>query len=118
MAGMDQMARDLGGALARTDQYQALKRAISAADDEREIVELRSELEKLESRIESTLRSGKEPDDELKREYETAVGKLQANPTYQRLVAAQSNFDKVIRKVNETIMKGLEEAAESRIILS
>ena len=31
MAGIHEMARDLGGALARTDEYQALKRAMEAA---------------------------------------------------------------------------------------
>lgn len=118
MAGLNDMAKDLGSALARTDEYQALKRAIAAADDDREIAELRSELEKLEGRIETSLRAGKEPDDELRHAYETAVGRLQAISTYQRLVAAQANFDKVVQRVNHTIMEGLEEGAESRIILS
>ena len=118
MAGLMEQARELGGALARTDEYQNLKRVISQADDDREITELKNELQKLEGRIEAALRAGKEPDDDLKQEYESSVSKLQANSTYQRLVAAQSNFDKVVQKVNETIMKGLDEAAESRIILS
>jgi len=118
MASMMEQAKDLGNALARTDEYQALKRAISRADDDREITELRNELEKLEGRIQSELRAGNEPDDELKSAYEEGVAKLQANPAYQNLVAAQTNFDKIIKKVNETIMKGLDEAAESRIILS
>ncbi|HZD03755.1 MAG TPA: YlbF family regulator [Longimicrobiales bacterium] len=118
MAGMMDKAKELGNALARTDEYQALKRAVSAADDDRDIAELRSELEKLESRIEMSLRAGKEPDDDIKEAYENAVGRLQAMPTYQRLVASQANFDKVVQRVNQTIMKGLEEGAESRIILS
>ena len=118
MAGLNDMAKDLGNALARTDEYQALKRAISAADDDREIAELRSELEKLERQIETSLRAGKEPDEEIREAYETAVGKLQSISTYQRLVAAQANFDKVVQRVNRTIMEGLEEGAQSRIILS
>jgi cell fate (sporulation/competence/biofilm development) regulator YlbF (YheA/YmcA/DUF963 family) len=112
------MAKDLGNALARTDQYQALKRAVSAADDDREIAELRSELENLEGQIEASLRAGKEPGDEIKEGYEKAVGRLQALPAYQRLVASQANFDKIVQQVNQTIMQGLEEGAESRIILS
>lgn len=118
MAGLMEMAKDLGSNLARTEEYQALKRAISAADDDRDIAELRTELENIEGRIEADLRAGKEPPDETKQEYESAVGRLQANSTYQRLVAAQANFDKVVRKVNQTIMEGLEEGASSRIILS
>lgn len=118
MASMMEQAKDLGNALARTDEYQALKRAISRADDDREITELRNELETLEGRIQSELRAGNEPDDELKSAYEEGVAKLQANPAYQNLVAAQTNFDKIIKKVNETIMKGIEEGADSRIILA
>lgn len=118
MADMMQMAKDLGNALARTDEYQALKRAISAADDDREMVELRNELEKLEGQIQARLRAGTDPDDETKEKYETAVSRLQASSTYQRLAAAQANFDKVVRKVNETIMEGIEEGADSHIILT
>lgn len=118
MAGIMDMAKDLGGALARTDEYQALRRAAQAADDDREIVELKGTLEGLEGRIRTVLRGGGEPDEEVAREYEEAVSKLQANATYQRLVAAQANFEKVVQKVNDTIQKGLEEGADSRIILS
>jgi hypothetical protein len=32
-------------------------------------------------------------------------------------VAAQSNFDKVVNKVNENIAKGMQEGGESQIIM-
>ena len=66
MAGIYDMARELGGALARTDEYQALKRAMDAVGDDRELTEIRNRLERLEGRIEASLRQGKEPDDEVK----------------------------------------------------
>jgi cell fate (sporulation/competence/biofilm development) regulator YlbF (YheA/YmcA/DUF963 family) len=118
MAGIMDMAKELGGALARTDEYQTLRRAVVAADDDREIAELKSTLEGLEATITAALRAGGEPDEEVARDYEAAVSKLQANSTYQRLVAAQSNFEKVVQKVNDTIQQGLEGGADSRIILS
>ncbi len=118
MAGITEMAKDLGNALARTDEYQALRRAVSAADDDRDIAELKTTLEGLEGRIAAALKSGNEPDEEVANAYEAAVSRLQGNSTYQRLVAAQANFDKVVQKVNETIAKGLEEGADSRIILA
>lgn len=118
MSGIMEMARSLGNSLARTDEYQALRRAASAADDDREIAEQRTILERLEATITTALRAGQEPDEETARAYDEAVGKLQGNSTYQRLVAAQANFDKKVQKVNEGITMGLEEAANSRIILS
>ena len=39
-------------------------------------------------------------------------------PGFQRLVAAQSNFEKIMYKVNETVARGIEEGAQSRIIIS
>ena len=118
MAGIMEMAKDLGNALARTDEYQVLKGAVGAADDDRDIAELRSTLEGLEGRIATALRGGEEPPKDVAEEYEAAVSKLQANSNYQRLVAAQANFDKVVQKVNETIAVGLQEGADSRIILA
>jgi cell fate (sporulation/competence/biofilm development) regulator YlbF (YheA/YmcA/DUF963 family) len=118
MAGIYDMARELGNALARTDEYQALKRAGAAADEDRELVELRNRLRGLEERIEAMLRSGQEPGEEVAAEYQGAAEELQAKPAFQRFVAAQANFDKVMYKVNQTMAQGLQEGARSRIILS
>ncbi len=118
MAQLIEMAMELGAQLARTEGCHALKQAIGAADEDREIAELRSQLENLEARVQAALRAGQEPDDEVKEAYEGAVSRLQASSTYQRLVAAQTNFDKVVHRVNDTIMKGIEEGGKSRIILS
>ncbi len=118
MAGIYEMARELGGALARTDEYQALKRAGDAADEDRELVELRNRLRALEDRIEASLRAGKQPDEGDARAYQETSEALQVMPVFQRFVAAQANFDKVMYKVNETMAQGLQEGARSRIILS
>ncbi|MFP3949247.1 MAG: YlbF family regulator [Gemmatimonadota bacterium] len=117
MAELTEKARDVGRALARTDEYQALRRAISRADEDREIVELRNKLRRVEDKLQASLRRGEEPDEELVEEYEGLAGDLQASPTYQNLVAAQANFDKLVKKVNQGISDALEEGAESRIIM-
>jgi cell fate (sporulation/competence/biofilm development) regulator YlbF (YheA/YmcA/DUF963 family) len=118
MAGIYDMARELGGALARTDEYQAFKRAMDATADDRELVEIRNRIERLEAQIEADLRAGREPSDEVKNEYGDAAQELQRLAGYQRLIAAQSNFEKVMYKVNQTVAEGIEEGAQSRIIIS
>ena len=118
MAGIYDMAKDLGGALARTDEYQALRRASQAVDEERDLVELRNRIRDLEAQVETSLRAGQQPEEAVAREYEEAANKLQSMPVFQRLVAAQTNFDKMMYKVNETMARGLEEGAQSKIILS
>ena len=111
-------AKDLGNALARTDEYQALKRAMDSVDDDRELVELRNRIEKLESQIEADMRAGKQPSEELRTEYQEVASELQARPAFQRVIAAQANFEKIMHKVNETVSQGIQEGAQSRIILS
>ena len=117
MTRMTEMARDLGKALAQTEECQTLKRTVSGTSDDRELAELRTELEGLEGQIEAALRGGNEPTEELKSGYEDAVGRLQTSAPYQRLVSAQANFDKVLLKVNQTIQDGIAEGSESRNII-
>ncbi len=112
-----EMARELGQSLGRTDEYRALARAAQGVDEERRLVELRNELEKLEGEMVTLLRTGREPEDAQKERYEELARELQATPEYQRLVSAQANFDKILQKVNETISNGIQEGGQSRIIL-
>jgi len=118
MAGIYDMARELGGALARTDEYQAFRRAMDSVGDDRELTEVRNRLESIEARIEASLGAGKEPDDDDKQAYGKATEELQAMAGYQRLVAAQTNFEKIMYKVNQTVAEGIEQGAQSRIIIS
>jgi hypothetical protein len=59
-----------------------------------------------------------EPTEEIRNEYEQIFGELQGSPVYQGMVAGQSNFDRVLQRVNEDISKGIEAGAASRIILT
>ena len=113
-----EMAERLGKALGGTEEYQALRRAVSDSGDDRELAELQNQIRELEQAMEARLRKGEEPTEEEGKNYEGLFSKLQGNPSYQRLVAAQANFDKVVAKVNQTIHEGLEKGAESRIILT
>jgi cell fate (sporulation/competence/biofilm development) regulator YlbF (YheA/YmcA/DUF963 family) len=118
MEAIMDMAERLGQSLARTEEYQALRRAISASGEDRELAELQTKIQELEQAMQSRLQEGEEPTEEQTKEYEGFFSQLQTNSAYQRLVAAQANFDKVVSKVNETIHKGIQKGAESRIIVS
>lgn len=117
MAGLQDLAQRLGDGLGRTDEYRALRRAVQAADDDRELVEARDRLIRIEEKIAERVRGGEGPGEELAEEYEAALAGLQQLPGYQRLVAAQANFDKVMARVNEFIVRAMEEAGDSRIVL-
>ncbi len=112
------MAERLGQALARTEEYQTLRRAIAASGDDRELAELQTQIQELEQRMRDQIQDGKEPTEEQGKEYDAFFSRLQANASYQLLVSAQANFDKIVSKVNETIHEGIQKGAESRIILT
>jgi cell fate (sporulation/competence/biofilm development) regulator YlbF (YheA/YmcA/DUF963 family) len=118
MSALNTMAKDLGATIGRTDEYQALQRAIKAADDDKTFVEARTELEALEGQMEAELRAGRELSDEMKGGYEGVMDRIQVNSTYQRVVAAQANFEKLMQRVNAVIAEGMKEGGRSRIVLA
>ena len=117
MAGIFDMAKDLGNALARTDEYQNLKRASDAAEEDRDLVDLKNRIQSIEAELQASLQSGQEPSEELRSSYAKTAEELKAMPAFQRVIAAQTNFEKIMYKVNETVAKGIEEGAQSRIII-
>lgn len=117
MDAMWERAREVGRLLAQTEEYKALKRANERLSDDREAVTRMNRLAELEDEVAVSLRRGVEPSQELQDEYERLVGEIQGNSVYQALVAAQSNFDRVMGRINEEIARGIEAGSQSRIIL-
>ena len=118
MSNIDDLAESLGRALGSTLEYRALARAKERADDDRQVVSLRNELQEIEASLESTVRHGKEPESADVERYQQVMGRLQALSSFQSLVAAQANLDKIMARVNEGIQKGMRQGGASRIILT
>lgn len=118
MTDIMEIAESLGRAVGNTHEYRTMARAMERANDDRQIVELRTELQKSEESLQSAVRSGTEPDKADMEHYEATLNKLQASSVYQSLVAAQTNLDKIMYRVDAAIQKGMREGAASRIILS
>lgn len=110
-------ARDLGRMIGQTPEYHALERARSRVSDDRALAGTINRLGHLEAEIGASLRNGEEPADPTKEAYEREFSVLQASPAYQSLVAAQSNFDKLLAGVNDQVTHGITTGAQSRIIL-
>jgi cell fate (sporulation/competence/biofilm development) regulator YlbF (YheA/YmcA/DUF963 family) len=115
--GIDERAREIGRLLAQTPEYRAVKQANSSLSEDREAVTLVNRLAQLEEDLTNTLRSGREPSVEQQEEYESLAEKLQQLTTYQRVAAAQANFERLMARINEEIGRGLEAGEQSRIIL-
>lgn len=110
-------AQELGRVIGQTEEYKALGRARQQISDDREAVARMNRLSELEQQVSEALHRGVEPSQEVQQEYERLFTELQGSAGYQALVAAQSNFDKILMRVNEEIGRGIESGARSRIIL-
>jgi cell fate (sporulation/competence/biofilm development) regulator YlbF (YheA/YmcA/DUF963 family) len=110
-------SQELGRAIGQTEEYKALGRARQQISDDREAVQRMNRLSELEQEVSQALHRGQEPAAAVQEEYERLFNELQGSPSYQGLVAAQSNFDKILMRVNEEIGRGIESGSRSRIIL-
>lgn len=117
MDAIQEKAREIGRLLVQTEEYAALKRANAKLSDDRETVTLLNELSSLEGELSDALRSGREPSEEQREQYERLAEQLQQRSLYQAVVAAQSNFERIMMRVNEEIARGIESGEKSRIIL-
>jgi cell fate (sporulation/competence/biofilm development) regulator YlbF (YheA/YmcA/DUF963 family) len=115
---MKERAQELGRQLGQSEEYKALARARERLMEETELVETMNRLDQLERDIAAYLQNNMEPGETEREEYERLFTTLQASSVYQGLVAAQSNFDKLVARMNEEISRGIEAGARSRIILS
>jgi len=62
------------------------------------------------------IQRGERPTEEMEKDLDSLLGQVQGQMVYQRLVAAQENFDKLMARVNDWIVDGIEKGATSSII--
>ena len=113
---IDQKARDVGRLIGQSSEYQALKRANESLGEDRDAVTLLRRMEELRGTAQSMIERGTEPSEEMERELDDLLSKVQVNPSYQRALVAQTNFDKLMMQVNNWIAEGIKSGAASPII--
>jgi cell fate (sporulation/competence/biofilm development) regulator YlbF (YheA/YmcA/DUF963 family) len=113
---IDETAQQLGKLIGQGEEYRALLRARDAVEEDKGLREKLRRLEELAGTVQQKVAQGQEPEPAEAEEYERLFGEVQSSPSYQQLVAAQSNFDKVMHHVQEQIMEGMRKGGQSRII--
>ncbi len=113
---IEQKGRDLGRLIGQSSEYQALKRANDSLGEDREAVTLLRRMEELRGTAQGMIEGGTDPTEEMERELDELLSKVQVNPTYQRALVAQTNFDKLMMQVNNWIAEGIRSGAASPII--
>ena len=113
---IEDKARELGRIIGQSPEYQAVKRANDELNGDRDAVALLRQMEQLRQDAQRMIERGEEPTREMEDQLDALLAKVQTNPVYQRVVVAQTNFDKVMLKVNDYILEGIRKGAASPII--
>lgn len=118
MEAIQNKAREVGRLISQTDEFKAVKRANERLSDDRETVSMINKLNELQEELAAKIQRGEEPTEEQQESFESLMQDLQSRSIYQGVVAAQSNFDRLMMRVNEEIGQGIEAGRDSGIILS
>jgi cell fate (sporulation/competence/biofilm development) regulator YlbF (YheA/YmcA/DUF963 family) len=113
---LEEKARELGRMIGQSSEYKDVKRSSESLNGDREAVALLKQMEKLRLDAQKMIQRGEQPTDQMEKELDDLLTKVQANPVYQRAVAAQENFDKVMYQINNLILEGIKKGATSSII--
>ena len=109
-------ATALGRQIGQSDEYKAVRRTSDELNADREAVTALRDMERLRQDAQAMLERGEQPTDEMEQQLDALLARVQTNGTYQRYVAAQDNFEKLMLRVNEWISEGIRKGASSGII--
>jgi cell fate (sporulation/competence/biofilm development) regulator YlbF (YheA/YmcA/DUF963 family) len=109
-------AEELGRLVGQSEEYQALKRANERLMADEALKTKLEQLRTIQLGVEEKLERGEEPPADVRTQMDALLGTVQTSPIYQAFVAAQTNFDKLMTKLNEQLFEGIRLGGESRII--
>ncbi len=115
---LEEKAKDLGRTIGQSDEYKAVKRSSEALNADREASGVLRQMEQIRTAAQSMIDRGEEPTAEMEQQLDALLQQVQVNPSYQRAIAAQENFDKLMLRVNQWIADGIRAGATSSIILA
>ena len=113
---LEDKAKELGRLIGQSSEYQAVKRANDALNDDRDAVTLLRQMEQIRLDAQRMIERGEQPTAEMEQQLDALLSQVQGNPVYQNVLIAQENFDKVMLRVNEWILEGIRKGSASPII--
>ena len=102
--------------IGQSAEYQAVKRANDALNEDREAVTVLREMDTLRREAQGMIERGQQPTPDMEEKLDALLSKVQSNAAYQRVVVAQENFDKLMMRMNDWIGEGIQKGATSSII--
>jgi cell fate (sporulation/competence/biofilm development) regulator YlbF (YheA/YmcA/DUF963 family) len=113
---LNDRAVELGRLIGQSAEYQAVKRANEALNEDTDVVGALQRMEQLRQEAQELIAKGEQPSAEMEQELDQLLQTVQANSLYQRFISANENFDKVMMQVNQWMLDGIKKGAASPII--
>lgn len=113
---IEDKARELGRLIGQSTEYQSVKRASDGLNDDKDTVSLLQRMEQLRVDAQRMMQRGERPTEDMEKQLDDLLNQVQGRSSYQRLLVAQENFDKIMARANDWILEGIEKGAASPII--
>ncbi len=113
---LSERAVELGRLIGQSPEYLAVKRTNESLSADATAMALLEKMEQLRRDAQKIMERGESPSPEMEQELDRLLGVVQTNPTYQRVMVANENFDKIMVQVNQWILDGMRKGAASPII--
>ena len=84
---LEEKATDLGRVIGQSAEYQAVKRASAALNEDRDALTLIRRMEDIRLEAERMIARGESPTAEMEQELDGLLMQVQGNATYQRAIA-------------------------------
>jgi len=113
---LEDRAKELGRLIGQSGEYQAVKRAGAGVEADAESRSALKRIAEIRQAAQVLIERGERPTAEMEEQMDALLQKLQSSPVYQTAIVANENFDKVMVRVNEWILDGIQRGAASSII--
>ena len=113
---IEEKAQELGRMIGQSPEYQTLRRAEKALQEDAETRARLEKIDELARLIDEQVAQRKVPEEGTVNAYETAVRDLEVSTQGQSYVTARANYEKLMAKVNQQMHSGIERGSSSSII--
>lgn len=113
---LEEEAIALGIQIGQSAEYKALRRAEEEVGKDEDLRTLLQEFQGLQDQVIGMQAQGKQIPEDLRKRAEGMHMKIESQPLYQRMVAAQANYEKFMGKVNQHMAEGVKKGAAQKII--
>lgn len=100
-------AKELGGKIKETQEYQELERASQSLKDDPEAQQIIQEVQESQNNMEFSQKAGVEPSEEQTNQFNSLKEKMMSNLTVRSYMKAQEDFNNFMKQVNESISSGI-----------